>query len=301
MKPGQASSTACLIAESLVFLSHDPVLGRLVPPKMAETSRRMADVLPPPHSIRLRWTANPLFQILVKTVERLTVPGMLLHYLLRKRYLEQVTRKSLQDGIRQVVILGAGFDTLPLRLLDEFPEVRWIELDHPDTQAFKRRALEKCTPSRSNHVLVPLDFMHLSPKDVLKELPFYQKEDRTLFLAEGLLMYFPPERVLNVFRMIRSMSVPQSRLAFTCMEPGPGGRIEFKNQSRWVGSWLNRRGEIFRWAVDRHRMPDFLSAEGFSWMETAAADTFRSLYLVPDHLERLPLAEGEYVCLAERP
>ena len=33
-------------------------------------------------------------------------------------------------GAKQVVILGAGFDTLALRLSEQFPSVKFIEVDH---------------------------------------------------------------------------------------------------------------------------------------------------------------------------
>ena len=55
--------------------------------------------------------------------------------MLRKRLIEEVVRASLTEGVEQVVIIGAGFDTLALRLCAGFPRTNFIEIDHPATQS----------------------------------------------------------------------------------------------------------------------------------------------------------------------
>ena len=75
--------------------------------------------------------------------ESLTHPGILAHYWHRKRWIESRCRVAIKEGVTHVVVIGAGFDTLALRLAGEFPDVRWIELDHPATQGAKQRGLNR--------------------------------------------------------------------------------------------------------------------------------------------------------------
>jgi O-methyltransferase involved in polyketide biosynthesis len=56
-----------------------------------------------------------------------------------ERVAEDQLRDAVSRGVRQYVILGAGLDTFGYR--NPYPDLRVIEIDHPDTQALKRRRL----------------------------------------------------------------------------------------------------------------------------------------------------------------
>src|SRR4051794_31802357 len=86
-----------------------------------------------------RWLTR--MPALARAIERATVPGLCLHFMLRKRWIEHAVRSALARGARRVVVIGAGYDTLALRLAREFPALRFTEVDHPATQAVKRAAL----------------------------------------------------------------------------------------------------------------------------------------------------------------
>src|SRR3954447_24591402 len=55
----------------------------------------------------------------------------------RTRWFDDATVEALDQGVGQVVIIGAGYDGRALRFGGG--DVRWIEVDHPSTQADKRR------------------------------------------------------------------------------------------------------------------------------------------------------------------
>ena len=54
--------------------------------------------------------------------------------MIRNRYAEEELAQSVQRGVRQYVILGAGLDTFAYR--NPFPHLRVFEVDHPATQAW---------------------------------------------------------------------------------------------------------------------------------------------------------------------
>lgn len=75
----------------------------------------------------------------------------------RSRVAEDQVVAAAGSGVRQYVVLGAGLDTFACR--NPFPELRVFEVDHPRTQAWKRRRLRAAgvKPSAGT-VYVPVDF-----------------------------------------------------------------------------------------------------------------------------------------------
>lgn len=60
----------------------------------------------------------------------------------RSRFAEDALAAAIANGVRQYIILGAGFDTSAYRPpCSTTPSLRVFEVDHPDTQAVKRERL----------------------------------------------------------------------------------------------------------------------------------------------------------------
>lgn len=309
MKAENSSATAYLIATSTLFMSADPLAGRLIPARAVELSASFVAA----RSHVARWAQRELrgkrVRPFVSALERLTIPGIQLHYALRKLYLEETLRAALGDsdsgGIRQVVIFGAGYDTLALRLHETFPATQFIETDHPATQRRKTHALAAHLdarlerPQTPNLHFLPVDLTRQQLAETLFNFAGYRTDARTLFIAEGLLMYLSPMEVDNLFRTIRESGGARSRVAFTFMEPQANGHVNFRTRSRAVDAWLSWRGEVFKWGIERGALPVYLQERGFNVREIATDETFRRRYLEPNALAHLPLAAGEYVCVAD--
>ena len=91
MRGGAPSVTARLIASGTVLLSKDPRWSHLVPPLAAEASEWLLEAWPF-ERMCVRLAERRWFRALLRGLERAILPGLLLHYALRKRYLEQVAR-----------------------------------------------------------------------------------------------------------------------------------------------------------------------------------------------------------------
>src|SRR5437763_6297299 len=115
MTGGDPSATALYIATKLVFASGEPGVGKLVPPITAEMSRLYVEHASPAGAKQLEAYRRPWVRALIRLLERLTLPGMTLHYVVRKLHLEAVLRQSVAEGYTQIVVTGAGFDTLTQR------------------------------------------------------------------------------------------------------------------------------------------------------------------------------------------
>jgi methyltransferase (TIGR00027 family) len=299
MKENKPSATAYLIARSTLFLSRDPLFGQLVPERSAELCEQFVHARPLLARLADAVVNSRLLRPLAKVLEHLTIPGLKLHYALRKRCLEELVRDALRDGFSQVVVIGAGFDTLALRLHEQFPETKFFEIDHPATQSVKRRVLRQ-RGTGDNLRFVSLDLARGSlDESLLLPASGYLTDARTLFLAEGLLMYLSTEEIDLIFGFIRAHSVANSRFAFTFMETQDDGRIGFRESSRAVDAWLRLRGESFKWGSGRGRINDFLKARGFAPREVITSETLRKRYLAKLQLRDCSLADGECLCLAE--
>jgi methyltransferase (TIGR00027 family) len=296
------SATAQLIARSLVLLAEDPRTAPLVPAEAAQAYRwfveeALGEALA---DWQLRLARRGWGRALARLAEAFAIPGIRLHYAVRKLYLEELTRQALAQGIHQVVVVGAGFDTLALRLHPEFPQALFVEVDHPSTQRVKRRVLEPRGLLRDNLQLLPADLARRSLAEAVASLPEYRTDDATLLIAEGLTMYLREPDVDALFGFLWDAAGPGSRTAFTFLELDRRGRPSFPGASPLVRPWLRLAGEPFTWGVRRGELPQFLTERGCELLAVAGADELRERYLAPRHLAGERLAPGEYLCLAER-
>jgi methyltransferase (TIGR00027 family) len=70
---------------------------------------------------------------------------------MRSRFAEDSAAYAIKNGVRQILVLGAGLDTFAYRL-EQTPDLRVFELDHPATQAEKRRRLNEAQIAEPQHV-----------------------------------------------------------------------------------------------------------------------------------------------------
>ena len=291
MRADRPSSTALLIAAATVFLARDPRLAPLVPAGAAELCARCLEAASPRGLLAglasrrgLRWA--------VRLAERATIPGLLAHFMLRKRWIEQAARAALADGIGQVVVVGAGFDTLAARLAPEFPRVKFIEVDHPATQRAKRAAFD----SPKNLIFVAADLATKGLESALENS--VERQRPSFFVIEGLLMYLTEAQIAELFQALARLQPAGGRIVFTQMEPAPDGRSRFHNATPLVTGLLALWREPFESALPRAEAALLLEKFSYRLPQTAGAEALRK-FLGPE-TGNPPLAEGEVLYLAQR-
>ena len=286
MRADRPSTTARLIAAATVFLSRDPRFCDLVPPGAAELCARFVSVEAVSRA-PLSWA--------VWLAERATIPGLMLHFMLRKRFIEDTVRASLAAGCEQVVVVGAGFDTLAARLAAEFPQTRFIEIDHPATQAAKRLAIDE----RGNLDFIAANLAEERLRDALAG--GYRRDAPSVFVIEGLLMYLTDAQIDVLFTAIAELQSAPGTLVFTVMEPASDGRPRFHNAKPLVTRLLSLWSKPFRSGMRREAAARFAEQfPGLRLRDLAGSEALRARYLAPSGRQALPLAEGELVLVAER-
>ena len=276
-----------LIAAATVFLQAGESTRSIVPAGAARWCERCLASASPLRLAIVRSVSHPMLRWLPLLAERLTVPGLMRHFMARKGWIEQAVRESIEQGASEVVIVGAGFDTLALRLAPRFPAVRFVEIDHPATQAVKRRAIEEDGTLGNLH-LVAADLSREDIAVVLASVPSYDAHASAVFVVEGLLMYLATEQVADLFARIRRAHRGALRIVFTVMEPTPDGRSAFHNATPFTRWLLGRWSEPFRSALARGEAGAFVAPLGLR-VETVA------------NLEGERLAVGEIVIAAQGP
>ena len=101
---------------------------------------------------------------------------MRLFIAMRARFAEDALSVTVEHGVRQLVILGAGLDTYAYR--NPFGDrLRIFEVDHPATQVWKRQLLADAAIKLPNSLTyVPVDFEHDTLADVLTVAGFNAKQ-----------------------------------------------------------------------------------------------------------------------------
>jgi methyltransferase (TIGR00027 family) len=114
--------------------------------------------------------------------------GLRLFIAMRSRFAEDSARDAIEIGVRQILVLGAGLDTFAYRL-EPTPDMRVFELDHPATQAEKRRRLTEAQIAEPAHVAyVAHDFESGSMTAALKAAGF-DPGRRTFVIWLGVTPY----------------------------------------------------------------------------------------------------------------
>jgi methyltransferase (TIGR00027 family) len=296
MRVGKASATARLIAGATVLCASDPTTADLIP----SGSARWCEAFLSASNSGRRLVAScrsPLVRSAWRLLENATHPGIVLHWMMRKRWIESQVRTAIADGADQVVVLGAGFDTLGVRLAVERPDIRVIEIDHPATLAEKRPAVETMLGS-GPVVLVEQDFSRVDAFESALPPGAIDRNRKTIFIAEGLLMYLPESQIRSMLRELATATDTSSQLIFSFMVERPGGEIGFEPRSALVSFWLAIKHEPFRWSLDPARAKEF--ARELGWMVTEHADSVALSRLAGGSGAARVIARGEDVVLASR-
>jgi len=157
----------------------------------------------------------------------------------RNRYAEDELARSIQRGIRQYIILGAGLDTFAYR--NCFPLLQVFEVDHPATQAWKRSCLERAAiPIPASVTFVSVDFERQMMIDALGQSGFKSNE-LTFISWLGVVRYLSSEAFISVLTSIVSSMRPGSEVVFdSSSAPSLLQRLR-EMPHRPIGNWTFKK------------------------------------------------------------
>jgi methyltransferase (TIGR00027 family) len=137
---------------------------------------------------------------------------------LRSRYVEDQLSRAISRGVRQYVILGAGFDSFAYRRKDLAQSVHVFEVDHPLSQQ------EKLARLRALHVELPIS-LRFVPVDFEKQTLAhglqaggYCVEEPAFFSWLGVTQYLTEAAVYRTLREVASLAA-RTEIVFMYVVP----------------------------------------------------------------------------------
>jgi methyltransferase (TIGR00027 family) len=215
---------------------------------------------------------------------------------LRTKYFDDYLLDATAAGVRQVVILASGLDARAYRL--PWPDGTTVyEIDQPQVIEFKTRTLAdlgaKPTATRRT---VAIDLRYDWPT-ALQEAGL-DTSAPTAWLAEGLLIYLPPEAQDRLFDNITALSAPGSTVATEYVP----GIIDFDaEKAREMTAPLRQQGvdidmPSLIYAGQRSHVAEYLRGKLWDVTDTSRHDLFvKHGRVVPTTENDDPLGEIIYI------
>lgn len=185
----------------------------------------------------------------------------------RSRYAEDVLGRSLGAGVRQYVVVGAGFDSFALRRRDLEGSLEVFELDHPATQALKMQRLQVVDEELpANLHFVAVDFERETVADALARSTFVSAQP-AFFSWLGTTPYLTAEATLATFAAIASIAADGSEVVFDYLVPDDSLPQSEQPVMRKLRKYTEQRGEPLIGAFEPQALRDALRALGYAWLE----------------------------------
>lgn len=196
----------------------------------------------------------------------------------RARYVEDCLEQAIGQGVRQYVILGAGMDTFAFRRLDLLEQLQVFEIDHPETQAFKRQRLAEVGLAPPKVLqFIPADLEQENLATVLQHSS-YDPECLTFFGWMGVTYYLDPESVFATLRAIAAVAPRCSSIVFDYLDTGFFAPENPHKSVRAVLDNVRRIGEPMSTGFDPPELDRILSRLGFRLHEDLSASDIEARY-----------------------
>ena len=202
---------------------------------------------------------------------------------LRYRHIDDRLRAAYQRGVRQGVILGAGYDYRAHRA--EYHDVRFIEIDHPKTQEGKLGLLKKHKNKTNGKIkYVAVDF-HDDWVRQVKQAAVVQPEP-TFIIWEGVAYYLQGSAVNYTLDAIKRLFAPGSALIFDSVPPAKvNGRVPSR-ELMLTAKYVAKKGEPLLWGGTAAEVKEMLAQHQYQGGEIS---------LFSDVAARLRVSEGVHI------
>ena len=195
---------------------------------------------------------------------------------LRTKYFDDYLLAAVASGVRQVVILASGLDARAYRLGWPADTVVY-EIDQPQVIEFKTRTLADlgAEPTATRRT-VAIDLRGDWPAAL--RAAGLDAGAPTAWLAEGLLIYLPPEAQDRLFDNITALSAPGSTVATEYVP----GIIDFDaDRAREMSASMRERGvdidmPSLVYTGQRNHVVDYLRGKSWDITDTTRTDLFLS-------------------------
>jgi len=215
MKSGRVSQTALKIGFIMIALNEKAGWASRLPQGLAALTERLiltAGVFG--YGQRMINLNKKAWSIRLYEYSESKTPGTFEGIGERKLFMDEQVLAAIETGAKQVLVVGAGFYTLCLRLAPQFPQLEFFEVDHPATSAAKAKGVTQ-EGQPENMSLLAADLNETPLSQLMNNAGRWDSKAQSVVVAEGLLIYLNEEAVLQLFREVAACIGPGSRVAFS--------------------------------------------------------------------------------------
>jgi methyltransferase (TIGR00027 family) len=220
--------------------------------------------------------------------------GLRLFLAVRSRFAEEELALAVQRGVRQYVVLGAGLDTFAYR--NPYAELRVFEVDHPDTQAWKRERLQRAgiaIPESMRYA--PVDFDCATLLHGLESAEF-RRDQPAFFSWLGVVPYLTRAGAFATLSFVAGLPRPSGVVFDYAIPRERMGEAE-QRAFDFLAERVARAGEPFRLFLEPEQLAEELRAIGFTEIEDLDSAAIRARWLGEEtQAGRLHGRSGRLLC-----
>ncbi|HMI84024.1 MAG TPA: class I SAM-dependent methyltransferase [Polyangiaceae bacterium] len=290
MRAGAPSATAEAMAAARAFGSHvyrregilnDPYAEQFLSGRFSTLYRFV------------RRVGSERFELgLARLYDRM-LPGSIGWVLTRHRYFDDAIDEAVRNGARQVVLVGAGYDSRAFRR-SALAAVKIFEVDHPDTQRRKTEIVRRIFGRLPEHVrYLPLD----ATRGDLRQLPErgFERSSPTVFALEGFLWYMPPDVARAILQAIAELAAPGSEVIFDYILPSVVAGTCLLEGAEKHRQYCARRGEPILFGIEPEQLARYCTEVGLSLLDDIGGDALSARYTTG---ARLPIKVYPFLRIA---
>lgn len=216
-------------------------------------------------ALALRILGGDADSILREAERRTSKRTMRIFVAARARFAEDALAAAVEEGVTQLVVLGAGLDTFAYR--SPFGDrLRVFEVDHPATQAWKREQLQHADiPAPRWLTFAPIDFERQSLAEGLA-LAGFDRGQQTFFTWLGVVPYLAEEAVWSTLAYIGAMP-GGAHVVFDYSDPPETLPEEARARHNQLATRVEAAGEAFRSYFEADGLHAKMRALGFCGIE----------------------------------
>jgi methyltransferase (TIGR00027 family) len=202
----------------------------------------------------------------------------------RERYIDDVLQQFLEEGVQQLVILGAGYDSRTYRF--DLSGVKTFEVDHPATQADKLEKVRKVfgkIPKQVTYVSVDFDTQTLSERLLSCG---YDPGLISLFIWQGVTMYLTPIGVDSTLAFIHQFSATGSAVVFDYVYQAVLEGVKKQSEISGMRRYRFMTGEGLTFGIPEGTVEAFLRMRGFQQVKDVTMDDLKAAYFIGKNASR---------------
>jgi len=186
---------------------------------------------------------------------------------IRSRFSEDCLAEATARGVGQYVLLGAGLDTFAYRGGYDPSGLRIFEVDHPNTQEWKRERLRDADIALPDSVFfAPVDFERETIAEGLARVAF-DFTSPAVFAWLGVVPYLTRDAIMETLSFVAQRTGTSSEIVFDYPEPAEALSPAQRRVMQSMATRVAAAGEPFRTSFKPDEIRSVLQNAGFIFVE----------------------------------